>query len=126
MIDHATVAEWLNAYVDAWKTYNPQAIGNLFAEDATYSYYAFDENPIRGREAILAEWLESPDAPGSFEAHYEPIAVDGNVAVANGRTQYFEADGKTVERVFDNIFVLSFNDEGQCVEFREWYVRKGQ
>ena len=121
MIDHATVTEWLNAYVDAWKTYDPQAIGNLFAEDSIYSYNPFDENPIRGRDAIIAEWLENPDAPGTFDAHYEPIAVDGNLAVANGRTSYTEANGTT--EVFDNIFVLRFNDEGQCVEFREWYMR---
>lgn len=121
MIDHDSVAEWLNAYVDAWKTYDPQAIGNLFAEDATYAYSPFEENPIRGRDAIVAAWLDNRDEPGTFDAHYKPIAVDGNVAVANGRSRYFEADG--TEKVFDNIFVLRFNNEGQCVEFCDWYMK---
>ncbi|MCI0712112.1 MAG: nuclear transport factor 2 family protein [Chloroflexi bacterium] len=123
MINHATVAEWLKAYVDAWTTYDPEAIGRLFSDDAIYSIHPFDEEPVRGREAIVADWLEYPDAPGTYAAHYEPIAVDGNIAVTNGRTRYFEADGKTLERIFDNIFVLRFNDEGQCVEFREWYMK---
>lgn len=127
MIDHTSVAEWLNAYVHAWKTYDPQAIGNLFAADATYSYDPFDEAPVRGRDAIVAHWLEYRDPPGTYDAHYEPIAVDGNVAVANGRSHYFDADGKTERRVFDNIFVLRFDDQGQCVEYREWYMEpRGQ
>jgi hypothetical protein len=47
--------------------------------------------------------------------------------VANGRSHYFEADGKTLDKVFDNIFVLRFDDQGQCVEFREWYMQpRGQ
>ena len=123
MIDHETVADWLNAYVEAWKSYDPKAIGNLFAAGATYSYGPFDEEPVRGRDAIVANWLEYQDAPGSYDAHYEPIAVDGNIAVANGRSRYFEADGKTPRKVFDNIFVLRFDDQGQCVDFREWYMQ---
>jgi hypothetical protein len=122
MIDHKSVAEWLNAYVAAWKSYDPQAIGDLFAAEATYSFNPFDDEAIRGREAIVANWLEYQDAPGTFDAHYEPIAVDGNIAVANGRSIYYEEDGTTLERVFDNIFVLRFDDQRRCVEFREWYM----
>ncbi len=123
MIDQGTVADWLNAYVEAWKSYDPQAIGNLFAADATYSYNPFDEEPVRGRDAIVANWIENQDAPGSYDAHYEPIAVDGNIAVTNGRSRYFEADSKTLRKVFDNIVVLRFDDQGQCVDFREWYMQ---
>ncbi len=123
MIDHATVANWLNAYVEAWKSYDPQAIGNLFAADATYSYNPFDDNPVRGREAIVAHWLDYQDVPGTYDAHYEPIAIDGNIAVANGRSYYFQSDGETLDKVFDNIFVLRFDDQGQCLEYREWYMQ---
>ncbi len=47
---------------------------------------------------ILAEanWLEEPDAPGSWEAQYAPIAVEGNVAVAQGRTRYLLPDGTQI------------------------------
>jgi hypothetical protein len=55
------------------------------------------------------------------------VAVDGNVAVAQGRTQYFQADGKTIRREFDNIFVMRFDDKGQCYEFCEWFMEpRGQ
>jgi hypothetical protein len=29
-----------------------------------------------------------------------------------------------VAREFDNIFLIRFNDAGECTEFREWYMQK--
>ena len=48
---------WLDKYVEAWRTYDSAQIGDLFSEDALYLYSPWDEdNPVRGREAIVAEW----------------------------------------------------------------------
>ena len=114
---------WLDKYVDTWRTYDRAQIADLFSEDAIYLYSPFDEqNPVSRRDAIVADWLKQPDAAGSWEAHYAPIAVEGNVAVAQGRTQYFNADG-TVKREFDNIFVMHFDDEGRCTRFTEWFMQ---
>ena len=114
---------WLDKYVQAWRTYDQAQIGDLFSEDALYLYSPFDEqNPLRGREAIVADWLKAPDEAGSWEAHYAPIAVEGDVGVAQGRTRYFNTDG-SIEREFDNIFVLEFNEEGRCTRFTEWFMQ---
>jgi ketosteroid isomerase-like protein len=133
MLDHATVATWLEAYSHAWQTNDPAEIGELFSEDAVYHYHPYAE-PVRGREAIVASWLgqssapgtfaSQPDAPGTFASRYEPLVVEGNRAVANGRSRYFEADGVTAKTEFDNIFVLRFDDDGRCSEYREWYVER--
>ena len=90
------VQRWLDAYVEAWRTYDPAAIADLFAEDATYRYRPYgDDTFVRGRDAIVADWRDSQDAPGSWEAHYEPFAVEGDHAVAVGETRYLEPDGST-------------------------------
>lgn len=123
-MDHATVQAWLDRYVEAWMTYDPQQIGDLFSEDAEYYFSPYDEMPIKGRAAIVANWLEEPDAKGTYKAHYHPIAVEGSIAVANGRSTYFAADGKTLEREFDNIFRIRFDADGRCSEFTEWYMQK--
>lgn len=123
MADSTSVAAWLNAYGEAWRTYDPQAIGNLFSADAAYYYGPYDE-PVRGREAIVASWLEHRDAPGTYEGRYVPLAVEGDLAVANGRSRYFESDGTTLKTEFDNIFVLRFDGDGRCTEFREWYMER--
>ena len=114
---------WLDKYVEAWRTYEPAQIGNLFSEDALYLYSPFDEQkPVRGRGAIVSAWLEQPDPVGSWEARYVPVAVEGNVGVAQGRTRYRQADG-TVAREFDNIFVLHFDETERCTSFTEWYMQ---
>ena len=123
MLDRATVTAWLDAYVHAWKTYDEKAIGNLFSEDATYFYNPYSE-PVRGRAAIVASWLEEPDTKGSYDGHYAPMVIEDNRAVANGKSRYFEQDGSTLRVEWDNIFVLQFDDEGRCTEYREWYMER--
>ena len=117
-----TVDTWLRAYVRAWETYDPDAVANLFSEDATYAYHPFDE-PLRGRLAIVASWMEGKDPTGTYEGHYEPVAVDGNLAVANGRSRYFRDASKTeLDREYDNLFLMEFDEHGRCRSFREWYM----
>ena len=120
-MDRARVQAWLDAYVHAWKTYDKDAIGNLFSEDVTYSYDPYSV-PIRGRAAIVDSWLEQPDSPGTYDGHYEPLLIEGDHAVANGRSRYFEQDGSTLKAEWDNLFVLRFDSEGRCMEYREWYM----
>ena len=121
MADHKSVQKWLDDYISAWKSYDPAAIGALFTEDATYKYNPYDE-PVRGREVIVANWLENRDKPNTYSAEYKPIAVDGNTAVANGRSHYFKEDG-TPFRQFDNIFVMEFDNQGRCMAFTEWFMQ---
>ena len=122
-MDHQSVQLWLDKYVEAWKTYDSAQIGDLFSENALYFYSPWDEdNPIRGREAIVAEWRREPDPSGSWEARYEPIVVEGEVAVAQGRTRYIKSDS-SVDRQFNNIFVLHFDKSGRCERFTEWYMQ---
>jgi ketosteroid isomerase-like protein len=110
---------WLDAYVEAWRSGDPAAIGALFTEDATYAYHPYDtgDDVVRGRDAIVADWLAEPDEPGSWEAAYRPGLIDGDRATAVGVTTY--ADGK----VFDNLWELRF-DGGRCASFVEWYMRR--
>jgi hypothetical protein len=121
MISNNSVTKWLLNYISAWKSYDPEAIGALFSEDAAYRYNPFDE-PLQGRAAIVTNWLENRDTPNTYSADYKVVAVDGNTAVSNGRTQYYEADGKTPLRQFDNIFLLRFDEDGRCLEFCEWFM----
>src|SRR6266536_6331687 len=50
-VDKAGVDRWLQAYVDAWKSYDRDQIGDLFAEDVQYRYHPHDD-PVTGREAV--------------------------------------------------------------------------
>jgi ketosteroid isomerase-like protein len=121
-MDEQAVAAWLDGYSRAWERNDPAEIGALFSEDAVYHSDPFDE-PVRGREAIVASWLEDPDPPGTFESRYRPVLVAGDRAVANGVSRYLNADG-SLDKEYDNLFLLRFDAAGRCAEYREWYMRR--
>jgi ketosteroid isomerase-like protein len=123
------VDRWLADYVEAWMTYDRDKVEALFAEDISYRYHPADE-PITGRDAVVESWLgdgdhadaSSRDEPGTYEAAYQAIAVDGDVAVATGTSSYREEPVGPNVRVYDNCFVMRFDAEGRCSEFTEWFV----
>ena len=119
-IDRVTVADWLRRYVEAWRANQPEPIAELFTLDAVYRYRpgGDEQQALRGRDAIVRGWLEEPDPPGSWEASYEPWAVEGDRAVATGWSRYF-ASLEEPERLYWNCFLLRFADDGRCAEFTE-------
>jgi SnoaL-like domain len=131
-MDRDAAQEWLDRYVSAWETYDPDAIGALFAGDVTYRYHPDDE-PVVGREAVVKSWLgetdsadsSSRDEPGTYTARYTPIAIDGDVVVATGVSTYYQRPGGPVDRVYDNCFVMRFDTEGRCRAFVEYYHKRG-
>jgi len=134
-MDRAGVLAWLERYVEAWHTYDERQIGDLFAADAEYRYHPYDQGDevLRGREAIVAAWVDGVpdgvasrrDEPGTYEARYEPYAVEGDRAVAVGWSRYWTDAARREEAdTFDNVFLLRFDDRGQCAEFTEFFVRR--
>ena len=121
-MDERVVAAWLDGYSHAWGTHEAEEIGALFSEDAIYFYGPFTE-PLRGREAIVADWLADRDEAGTYEGAYRPVLVAGDQAVARGYSRYFNTNG-TVRDEYDNLFLLRFDTDGRCAEYREWYMRK--
>src|SRR5256885_11928172 len=89
------VARWLTTYVEAWKSYDREAIGALFSDDVRYRYHPYDE-PVEGRTAVVESWLGEGDhegAPtrdrdGTYDAAYEPVAAGGAGAVAAGMRHF--------------------------------------
>jgi hypothetical protein len=130
-MDRVAAQDWLDRYVAAWLSYEPNAIGALFSDDVTYRYHPYDE-PIVGREAVVASWLGESDAdaastrdePGTYDATYSPVAVDGDVVVATGTSTYRDAPGGAVTKVYENCFVMRFDDAGRCRDFTEYYLKR--
>jgi ketosteroid isomerase-like protein len=121
-VDERAVAAWLDGYSQAWGTYDAEQIVALFSENAEYHYDPFQQ-PVRGRDAIVADWLEDRDQAGTYEGRYRPVLVAGDQAVARGYSRYFDTNG-AVRDEYDNLFLLRFDADGRCAEYREWYMRK--
>ena len=126
-MNSSDVQAWLDKYVEAWRDNESESIAALFSENAVYSYRPWDsdEHAIRGRDAIVASWLEEPDEPGTWDAQYEPYTVEGDRAVALGWSRYAATD-TAPERTFHNAYVLRFDPDGRCAEFHEYYMEEGK
>jgi hypothetical protein len=130
-MDREAAQDWLNRYVGAWISYDPDDISGLFSEDIAYRYHPYDQ-PIVGRDSVVASWLgelgsgdaSTRDEPGTHEAAYSPVAVDGDIVVATGTSRYRELPGGPVVRTYENCFVMRFDGEGRCREFAEYYIRR--
>ena len=125
-IDAEMVQRWLDAYNHAWITYDPDEIGELFTDEAEYRWHPWDEGDdvVRGRSQIIAAWLENRDAVGTYRGAYGPLLVKDDMAIAVGLSYYYtDKTQETLDRVFHNLWVLQFTDEGRCRSFTEWYMQ---
>jgi ketosteroid isomerase-like protein len=132
-MDRSAAQAWLDAYIEAWKTYDRAQIEALFAEDAVYRYHPYDDGDdvLHGRDEIVSSWLEPEgnasdrDAEGTYDAQYEPYAVDGDRVVAIGRSRYWsDATRSKLERTYLNVFLMEFDGAGRCRAFTEYYMKE--
>jgi SnoaL-like domain len=122
-ISHAAFQAWLDRYVAAWRSYDPEAIGELFSTDVAYRDHPEDE-PVQGRAAVVAKWLDDQDEPGTYDARYEPLAIDPSTGnhVASGWTRYLTSGGDLRDEYW-NIFLVTFDEAGRATAFTEWWIR---
>jgi ketosteroid isomerase-like protein len=130
-VESADVSRWLSDYVQAWKSYDRDQIEALFSDDVKYRYHPYDE-PVEGRRAVVESWLgegdhegaSERDEEGTYDASYEAVAVDGDVAVATGSSTYTKEPGGPIDEIYHNCFVMRFDGEGRCREFTEWFAKR--
>ena len=128
---HDEVQAWLDRYIEAWASYDPAAIGDLFTTDAEYRYHPSDP-PITGREAIVARL----DRAGRRRQrprrarHLGCPATSRSRSTATGRSSmgwsryYTDATKSTVRDVYDNVYLLEFGPDGRCRSFTEFFVER--
>jgi hypothetical protein len=116
--------EWLDRWIALWRKAKPERseIEGLFSEDPTWSFQPYESKPARGRASVVGRWLENIDPPGSWECEYEPLAVDDEVAVAQGWSRYEAARGATRDVTYCKLLVCRFSADGRCRSLVEWYM----
>src|ERR671922_2168213 len=82
-MERQEVEAWIEGYVRAWQTNEPDDIGRLFTEDARY-YTAPYRAPWEGREGIVAGWLDRKDEPGGWSFRYEVLGEAGGPPLVRG------------------------------------------
>jgi uncharacterized protein (TIGR02246 family) len=126
------VIRWVEAYRAAWVTNDANDIAALFTENAVYEFRPNDPDPWRGRDAIVAGWLEAKDAPEDWKFNFTVLGtinptvvnefgmevVAAPTAVVQGVTEYFNDDRPT----YENLWLITLDDEGRASHFTEWFM----
>jgi len=116
-MDEAGLRTWMEGYLRAWRSNDPAEIGALFSDDALYYTTPYRE-PWRGREGIVAGWLDRKDTEGTWEFSWEPVVVTGEgLGIVQGQTTYLDQDQR-----YSNLWVMRFAPDGRCTEFTEWWM----
>ena len=110
------LTEWIEGYLRAWNSNDPDEIGALFADDALYHTEPFG-TPWRGRAQIVESWLARKDEPGQATFEWRPLVETSDVAVVTGTTVYREPPA-----VYSNLWVIRLDAGGRCREFTEWWM----
>jgi hypothetical protein len=106
-----TVTAWINAYVRAWETNEPDDIAVLFAESAEYHESPFDTEWI-GRDEIIDGWRGRWNwQQGGWTFEWTIARIDGRTAVITGVGHYTELGD------FDNEWTVTFDELGRCTRF---------
>ena len=110
------LADWIARYERAWRSPGTDLLADVFAENATYSPAPFDD-ALAGLAHISRFWEAEREGPDErFELSWEPVALDGGVAVARVEVAYA---GPPV-RLYRDLWIVSFDADGRCAAFEEW------
>ena len=115
-MNRVQLTDWIERYERAWRTPGTDALGDLFAEDATYSTGPY-ENPHRGLPAIARMWeAERIGSDEEFEMSAEVVAVEGDTGLARIEVQY----GAPKDKAYRDLWIVRLEESGLCSHFEEW------
>ena len=109
------LTNWMNGYLRAWESNDPDDVRALFAPHAKYLYEPFG-TPFEGQETIVTEWLKRADEPGDASFTWAPLVETDDVSIIQGEARY------KGDRNYSNLWVIRFADDGRATEFTEWYM----
>ncbi|MGH2894319.1 MAG: nuclear transport factor 2 family protein [Solirubrobacteraceae bacterium] len=121
-MDRADLARWIAGYERAWRTAGTAQLDQLFTSQATYRAGPFAPI-VAGLEAIAAFWeaeREGPDEP--FTLRWEPVAVEGDVAVVRVEVSY----RRPLPHIYRDLWIVALESDGRCSAFEEWPFFPGQ
>jgi SnoaL-like domain len=115
----AALEGWLESYGRAWQARDPIVFSELFTATAEYYWEPFRE-PQRGRHAIASAVGAAFSGQSDVRFRFRLLTDSAAPYVAHWTCEFIRISTGRHTTV-DGIFVMRFNDQGQCEEFREWW-----
>ena len=109
-------------FKQAWEGRDPDAMLELFSEDAEYRVDPFME-PMIGLNAIREHWNAMAAAQDHIEFDAERVWVSGRTVLGSWHVAL--TDRATADRIRVRGFsTMELDDHGRIARMREWPVRK--
>jgi hypothetical protein len=117
-----TIAEWIEAYRQAWEERDADAAAALFTEDATYRSLVFEE-PHIGRTGIAEYWRGVTEAQSEVRVRMgKPYGSAERAAVEFWTNMKVGGEDVTLP----GILLLEFTPDGLCSRLHEyWHYQPG-
>jgi ketosteroid isomerase-like protein len=113
---------WLDAYGDAWRQRDADAVIRLFTADALYYETPYAE-PFNGRDGIAAYWRRVTSDQRDIDFSSDALGVIGDTGVARWSAR-FTAISTGAGLELNGVFLLEFDEQGLCACLREWWHLK--
>ena len=97
------------------------ALAEMYAEDATLTNAALElkGDAMKGRDAILAFWVEYKAQLGDSRSHFHHITTNDEAAGLFWTTEGTSPSGDKVH--YHGVSLLQFDEQGQITFFRGYY-----
>ena len=97
------------------------ALAEMYTEDATLTNSALDlkGTQVKGRDAILAFWIEYKAQLGQAHSHFHHITTSDTAAGLFWTTEGQSPAGEAIN--YHGVSLLQFNQEGLIEFFRGYY-----
>ena len=120
MVDYATAGDLLEAYGQAWETFDGDAWVGLFTDDAEYHVDPFG-SPLVGHNALRAYLLDATASERDSEFTIERHWVSGETILAAWHSTAVESPSgdRTRKAGFLTAEVAS---DGRISRFRQWWM----
>jgi uncharacterized protein (TIGR02246 family) len=114
------VREVLDVYIRAWESQDPELIGTIFTDQATYHERVMGE-PIRGRDGIRDYWqTKVVGAQANISCDLLNLYLDDGTAIAEWEAT-FDDTAQQVRKRMREVALLTF-DGDRIASLREYWA----
>jgi len=107
-------SDWLDGYLRAWRTKEPDDVRAIFTDDAEYWFRPDDPDPVRGIDAIVEMWGEEEEA--GPVADLEVLIENERLGIIKGHVDY------PGHAFYWNLWEVHLAPDGRAERFVEWFM----
>lgn len=116
------LSKWLDRLKMAWLNKDINEVSKIFETTTKYYETPFDL-PGTNIEDIKKFWAEI-NTQNIIDLQFTPLVIEGDKTVVNWYLKYSEIDNTQNIIELDGIYYIIFNDNFECIEFKQWWVSK--